>query len=228
MKLVATWSVYALKHPRTGQACYVGWTSRTLKTRMKAHIQQAVTTRRKERGNAKNRWVLSLLNMGLKPEMVLLESGTGDGWKQAEPKWIAIYRQQNSNLLNRSDGGEGNPGYVFTAEVRKKISDKNKGRQNSPEHQAKWRAAAIAAATGSHWTEERKRAESQRLKGIPRPAKFTAAMHAARKGASMSIESRALLSARHKGMKASAETRAKMSESRRRFLARQKESRNAA
>lgn len=216
MKPVIAWSIYALKHPRTGQICYVGWTSRSINRRLQAHVQQAVTTRRKVRGNAKNRWVLSLLSIGMKPEMVVLESGTGDGWKLAEPKWIAFYRQQNPKLLNRSDGGEGNPGYVFTAEVRKKISDKNKGRKNSPEHQAKWRAAAVAAATGSHWTEERKRAESERLKGIPRPAEFTAAMHAARKGTSMSTESRALLSARRKGMKASAETRAKMSESHKR------------
>ena|ERR1039458_1603712 len=49
MNPVISWSVYALKHPRTGQVCYVGWTSRSLKRRLQAHVQQAVTTRRKVR-----------------------------------------------------------------------------------------------------------------------------------------------------------------------------------
>jgi hypothetical protein len=94
MNPVVNWSVYALKHPRTGQVCYVGWTSRSPKRRLQAHVQQAVTTRRKVRGNAKNRWVLALLSIGMKPEMVILESGADDGWKLAEPKWIAFYRQR--------------------------------------------------------------------------------------------------------------------------------------
>jgi len=219
MKSVNRWIIYALKNPRTGEVRYIGWTSRSVKLRLKAHIDSALAAGR-VRGSHKNRWVLSLLSIGLRPELEVIETGTGDGWAEAERRWIATYRERNANLLNRSDGGEGNPGCVFSAKARQKISETAKSWKRSPEHMAKWHAAALAANTGRKRDPKAVEQAAAKLRGIPRPIHVIEKWHAKLRenGFRKSAETRQKISAKHRGMKPSDATRAKMRESRRRYL----------
>lgn len=59
----------------------------------------------------KQRWLFSLLTIGLLPQMEALESGTGDGWQEAERRWIAFYRAKGAALVNGTEGGEGVVGW---------------------------------------------------------------------------------------------------------------------
>ncbi len=220
MNPITQWTIYVLKNPRTDEVRYVGWTSRSVKTRLKAHLDEAVRVGRR-RGSHKNRWVLSLLSIGLKPKLEVIETGSGPEWGEAERRWIATFRAANANLLNRSDGGEGNPGCLFSEEARKKISETAKSWKRSPEHMAKWSEAARKANTGRKRNPKAVEASAAKLRGIPRPPEVIAKWHAKSKGRTVSAATRAKLSEWHKGRKASPETRAKMSEAhRKRYAAR--------
>jgi hypothetical protein len=53
---------------------------------------------------------LSLVSIGLHPLLEIIESGSGDGWANAERRWIAFYRASGARLVNGTDGVEGAPG----------------------------------------------------------------------------------------------------------------------
>ena len=55
----------------------------------------------------KERGILSLLSIGLSPVIEEVERGSGDGWPEAEQRWIAFYRAQGARLWNATEGGEG-------------------------------------------------------------------------------------------------------------------------
>ncbi len=205
------WTIYSLADPYTGEIRYVGYTSQTLRKRLRGHIHHAKAYGR----GAVRLWIMQLLADGLEPTIAPLEIGDGPrNWMPAERKWIAYYRGIPGNrLLNQSNGGQGVPGYQFSKESRRRISEKNKGRAISAEHKAKWHAAAVKANTGRHWSEEQKQKLRDRLTGVPRPPEVIAKFHAKNKGRVVSIETRQKLSNWRKGRTASDETKAKMSAS---------------
>jgi hypothetical protein len=43
------WVIYVLKHPRTQEARYVGWTSRRPEKRLQCHITETVTSQSAEK-----------------------------------------------------------------------------------------------------------------------------------------------------------------------------------
>src|ERR1044072_2158681 len=101
-----TWSIYTLSDPRTNQIRYVGVTFRG-RVRLNEHLSHAMTG-----GNTyRDRWIRSLIMAGVRPLYAVIEEGQGEGWQEAERQWIAFYRL-TINLVNRTDGGEGFPGYV--------------------------------------------------------------------------------------------------------------------
>lgn len=55
----------------------------------------------------KERGILSLLSIGISPVIEEVERGSGDGWPEAEQRWIAFYRAQGARLWNATEGGEG-------------------------------------------------------------------------------------------------------------------------
>jgi hypothetical protein len=73
---------------------------------LKAHIKEALCTRRTH----KQRWICSLLCIGLQPQIEVIEASTGDGWGDAERRWIAFYRAKGISLVNGTDGGDGTRG----------------------------------------------------------------------------------------------------------------------
>jgi len=89
--------------------------------------------------NAKNgkfhssKWVNSLLKIGLRPILSVIEMGVGDRWGEVETFWIAWYREQGANLTNHADGGRGPIGCKRTPETRARIRAANLGKKQSPE-----------------------------------------------------------------------------------------------
>lgn len=108
------WHIYTLSDPRTGQVRYVGVTFRG-KARFREHLSRAVTGGKTHRDN----WIRSLIAINLRPVYLIIETGRGDGWQEAERHWIARYRE-TSRLTNLTDGGDGSPGYVPALELRAK------------------------------------------------------------------------------------------------------------
>lgn len=115
------WLIYTLKNPRTLEVRYVGWTSLSADQRLRTHIAESVVSQKTH----KQRWILSLLSIGLTPVIEVIESGTGDGWSEAERRWIAFFRASGARLVNGTDGGDGVVGWLSPEqriERRKKIS----------------------------------------------------------------------------------------------------------
>ncbi len=118
-----TWHIYTLADPRNGAVRYVGWSFKPTQ-RLCAHMSEA-----KRKVSHKGRWILQL--GGAKPVLKIVESGTGPGWADAERRWIAHFRAEQAPLTNLTDGGEGAPGYIPSAETRAKMSAVHRGRRNS-------------------------------------------------------------------------------------------------
>jgi len=117
------------------------------------------------------------------------------------------------NLLNLTTGGDGVPGYVYTDEVRARMSASQQGRRVSQETIAR----ISAKHKGKVLSEDHRRKLSEAKLGKKRPP-FTeetrAKMSAASKEKRLSVEARAKLSAANMGKVLSVETRAKISEAR--------------
>jgi hypothetical protein len=121
----------------------------------------------------------------------VLEIGVGDGYKAAEKKWIAHYRERCADLLNRNKGGEGPaPGSVSQA-TREKLSRINRGKRMSEESVARMRAARAKQAPPSAET-RLKIADSVRAMSDETRAKMSAA---ASKRLPASVETRAKMAA---------------------------------
>jgi hypothetical protein len=212
-KCVENWTVYALRDPATGKVRYIGWTSKSLGSRLACHIHEAST----EIGvhTHKVRWIRTLISCGARPLIEALESGTGDTWSEAERKWIASFRAQGVDLTNGSDGGEGNLGYNASAETRAKLSIANKGRKLNltPEQRAKRSAFSKAINTGRKMPREAVERRAAKQRGKPRPPEVIEKWHAAIKGRKLSQQEREVIRTRQTGKTATAETRKKMSDS---------------
>jgi GIY-YIG catalytic domain len=131
------WSIYALTEPDTGEVRYIG-KSVTPKERHRKHLRDRTDTHR-------GRWIRSLLVVGKRPGLLILETGTGD-WIAAEVKWIAHY--QSDRLTNATPGGEGVT--VMGAESRAKLSAAQRALHADPEWQARWLAGRRDPEFRSH------------------------------------------------------------------------------
>ena len=109
--------IYGLIDPRDGQLRYVGKSCEGLK-RPRAHARRL----KWDRGHCRN-WVKGLVDLGLKPDIEVLE--TCDSPKaliEAEQFHIAYFRMVGCNLTNLTAGGEGQWGLRFSEERRRRIS----------------------------------------------------------------------------------------------------------
>lgn len=79
--------VYGLLDPRTGMIVYVGVTKNP-SYRYLEHLRMP----RKE-GNQKNAWIKELIDLGLKPVFVFLDSVNESQHEEAEQKWIAHFQK---------------------------------------------------------------------------------------------------------------------------------------
>lgn len=165
------WMIYGLVDPRTGKTRYVGMTSRGNR-RLNEHMSRAVTGGRTHR----DCWIRSLITLGLRPTLKVLEQGAGEGWQDREKFWISEHRQ-TEDLVNHTDGGDGFLGYVPTPELRAKWSAMRKGVPYAPgrvpgmkgkHHTTEVREKIREAGTGLKRTEEtRKRmSDAANLRGM--------------------------------------------------------------
>lgn len=126
--------IYTLSHPETGEVRYVGVTSQKTTKRLQDHIKDA----RRHRRSWTHKWILSLLDAGVAPDMAVIETVPGGGDRAgAERRWIAHYRAAGARLTNLTDGGEGAFGYQMTPEARAYISAHRKAYGITPETRAK-------------------------------------------------------------------------------------------
>lgn len=93
------WHTYALKDPRTGAVRYVG-TTVNFQQRINRHFGRTHHGRR-------TAWLAELRQHGLRPDVVVLETGTGLQEQAAsERRWVEHYKPTGL-LLNVSPGGQG-------------------------------------------------------------------------------------------------------------------------
>lgn len=103
--------IYALRCPITGQIRYVGKCDDP-KTRLPAHL-------RDPQKNHRTNWLNILTKRGLKPSLEVVAEVPWDDWQFWERSYIRLYRCVGFDLVNSTDGGEGN--FNPSAETRAKI-----------------------------------------------------------------------------------------------------------
>jgi len=115
--------IYGLYEPGTMIIRYVGMTNNPLR-RFREHLKPYL--QRKSNSHLYN-WINVLGKKNQKPEMRILQEVPVEEWEEAEKKTIKKEREQGSNLVNTSEGGEGNQGYKPTAKNRRNMSEGQKG-----------------------------------------------------------------------------------------------------
>jgi hypothetical protein len=119
--------IYGLYDPRNGELRYIGKTAHDRMTRrLWEHRSEAAL----KENNPRNRWLRSLLRLGLSPEMRVIEETTEAAWQECECRWISYFRHAGACLTNTTEGGEGGAtckGRKWTEERRKHISEMFKG-----------------------------------------------------------------------------------------------------
>ncbi len=117
--------IYGLIDPKNTQLRYVGKTVRKPAARLNSHIKDPSCSYR-------GRWIRSLINLGLKPDIIRIEVVDENTWQEAEIFWIAYFKSIGCNLTNRTVGGDGVSGWKHTEEVKKNISKRLKGKPGTP------------------------------------------------------------------------------------------------
>lgn len=134
---------------------YVGWTVKSPESRLREHIKDSLRAR-----THKRHWILSLVSIGLRPLIEVIETGSGDGWQEAERRWIAYYRGEGFRLTNTTDGGEGIPGYKHTRTFEQlSISAKKANQAQTPEERSARQKLAWANRTPENREEAAQRAK---------------------------------------------------------------------
>lgn len=111
--------IYGLFHPDTKELRYIGKTI-NLKSRLQSHIDYA---RSKRKRRPVSDWINSLSK---RPIIDVLEETNESQWIEREMHWIKT-QKQNGRLLNLTDGGESNTGYVYSEELIKVRRDARVG-----------------------------------------------------------------------------------------------------
>lgn len=118
-------SIYVLIDPGIEEIRYVGWTSKTLEIRLRAHLNS-------RRNTHKDAWLRKLEREGLQVRISLVQQVPTDQGPQAECYWISYFRSIGCNLTNLTEGGEGTFGYQFSEESRAKMRESWTKRRDRP------------------------------------------------------------------------------------------------
>lgn len=137
--------IYILRDPRDGSVRYVGKTKRSLKQRLKGHINDARLCHRYRSVSYRDRWIAKLLRNGLAPTIESIEIVHGRDWAAAEMRWIAHFRSLGAKLTNSTDGGEGCTGWKASDKFRATTSARLKALLSDPVEKEKFLGAARAA-----------------------------------------------------------------------------------
>ena len=190
---------YVYSHTRldTNEVFYIGIGS--VENYKRAHVT----------GNRTKHWKRLVNKAGYKVD-ILSDNLT---WEEAcleEKRLIKHYGRKDlkeGNLINKTDGGDGTSGALFTEERRKKISDAGKGRKVSDETRRKQSeyAKANPVFKGKTHSEESKkkigdanRGRPNPYKGVERSDEIKRNISEATKGRTFSDEHRKNISEAHK------------------------------
>lgn len=184
--------VYGLRSSADRRIRYIGQTVATLRGRLGSHLRCARTYPRRRLSY----WIAKVLRDGHQVEIVALD--TAAVWNVTERAMIASFLFSGHDLVNATDGGEGNLGRVWSDAERAAMSERMKGKKKSPEHIAKMSAQRL----GKKLLPEVGAKVSAALKG--RVPKNLAALHAANRGSVRSPELRERISAALKGRQVTA------------------------
>jgi hypothetical protein len=207
------WSVYALEDPRhPGVVRYVGVTHKRPKYRLRDHVTGALRGKSNYHSMA---WIRSLLSKGIEPSLRILQEGDGEGWIEAEVYWIRWHRDNNFDLTNHTDGGEGAWGCIPSPQARLKMSLAKKGKRRSPDAVSKMKATMSTPEYRAHHSEvhkgktqspESRAKQVQALRGRKQTEEHVARRAAANTGKKRSPEICAMFSQIRTGQKDSPET----------------------
>ena len=139
--------IYALADPRTGRVRYIG---------KSINPSQRLSNHMNDKSNChRSHWIQELKLLGLRPELILLESFNGPWpWQYVEQWWIKTLRAKGYDLVNNTSGGDGVVG--LPPETRAKMRATWLGRKHSEstkkkisEYRKAWRASDTTRAAMS-------------------------------------------------------------------------------
>jgi len=108
--------IYALVDPRNGDIRYIG-KANNARLRFNSHMFDLARTK-------KTNWIKSLIKIGLKPELLIIDEVLISEWVFWEMHYISLFRFYGFKLTNATDGGESGSlkGHVVTKETKDKLS----------------------------------------------------------------------------------------------------------
>lgn len=191
--------IYALKDPRDKAVRYIGKTI-NLMERLRGHLIE-------KRESHKMRWLSQLTELGLKPEMEIIEiilNSDDRDWQHRESFWIKRFGEIGCELTNLDSGGRN--GCRRSEETKRKCSLAKMGYVLPPVSLEKMRQSQIKRLSDPKVRE----AISRSLTGIKQSqeTKDKRAVHFI--GRVCSEETRGKIRASNLGQKRSAETKAKI------------------
>jgi group I intron endonuclease len=122
--------IYVLKEPDTLKIRYVGMTSKSLKERLRKHLDNALYT--KHNPHLCN-WILKYYKNNQLPIIDLVEECVIENWQEREKYWIT----QFNDLLNSTNGGEGSFGFKHNLKSIERIRRQKIGIKQSNETKLK-------------------------------------------------------------------------------------------
>lgn len=109
--MVETTFIYALKDPETGNCRYVG-KSDNPKGRFSYHLHV-----KDRKPNHRTNWIAHLAAHGKRPVLEILDEVPKAQWQFWEREYIRIFRAIGFDLVNTTEGGEGQEGRKATPET---------------------------------------------------------------------------------------------------------------
>lgn len=157
---VTKFLIYGLVDPRTKLVRYVGKSSSGL-TRPRSHLCPSNLAHR----TYSARWIKSLLALGLRYEIVVLETPHKEILSDTERWWIAYGRASGWPLTNLTDGGEGAFGThpVFTPHHRASLSVAARRRDPATRRGPKTVTAKVKASRVEVWARDGQRQRRSEL-----------------------------------------------------------------
>lgn len=212
--------IYALIDPRNGSIRYVGMSTNP-EQRLGRHVKQAISNAKVN--PHKERWILGLIALGAKPMVAILAVSNEKDWPSEETYWIDFLKAKGEPLTNIRAGGKGGS-IRCSEETRRRISESNVGRKQSPEAIRNQKAAQADPEWKARFSEscrnrppissEERTRRSEFMKNRTVTEETRRRMSLARRGKPMPEATRLA----HLGSKRSAATRAKIGAATRRLL----------
>lgn len=112
--------IYALEDPRNNSIRYIGKADKPNARFEKGHLRQI------NHNSHKSNWIKQLIAQDLKPVQFIIDEVNILEWIFWERHYISLYRSFGFNLLNETDGGEGESGWHHSDKTKNKLKQYKK------------------------------------------------------------------------------------------------------